>query len=100
MTNENEHLFTYLLVILISSFVKCLVKTSPHCINWVISFFLFIVIYHIYLYGSPLSDVFANIFSSFAVCLFTSLVVHFDKQTLLIFMKFLGEKKSLFLSHH
>lgn len=39
MTNENEHFFIYLPTIVISSFVKCLLKTFPHFIIWVICHF-------------------------------------------------------------
>lgn len=63
MTYDVEHLFQCLLVICISSLVKCLLRSLAHALMRLFSYWVSRVLY-IFLYNSSLSDVsFANISS-------------------------------------
>ena len=80
MIGNVEHLFIYLLAICVSSFEKCLLRSSAHFLIILLWFFLLLSYMNsLYIFDiNPFSDTqFANIFSHLVGCLFISLMVSF-----------------------
>lgn len=81
LTNDGEHIFMHLLVIYISSFVKCLFKSFTHFKNRVI-FLSWLEISILYILDrDPLWDLcITNIFSLSVACLCIFLMVSLEVQ--------------------
>ena len=83
--NDVVHLFTYLLVICVSSFEKCLFRFFAHFLNQVIwGFLLLSCMSFLYILDiNPLLDIWcASIFSHSISCLFILVIVAFAVQKL------------------